>query len=148
MRAISFFASGALFGLGLLVAGMTDPNRILRFLDVGGDFDATLALVLASAVLVHGTLLWLFRARRAPLMAPAFSIPPSSAIDRRLILGSAIFGVGWGLVGYCPGPALVGLGAGRGDAVLFALSMALSMFLFSLRHKLTLRLPSSQQSTS
>lgn len=148
MRAISFFLSGALFGLGLLVAGMTDPNRILRFLDIGGDFDPALVLVLASAVLVHRTLLWLFRARRTPVMAAAFSLPPSDAIDRRLIIGSAIFGVGWGLVGYCPGPALVGLAAGRGDAVLFALSMAIAMFLFAVRHKVTLRLPSSRQSAS
>lgn len=117
------FASGALFGVGLAVSGMTDARRILGFLDVAGAFDPTLAFVLAGAV---ATTLLLFRPvlrRGRPLFDDAFRLPRSTQVDARLLGGAALFGVGWGLAGYCPGPALVGLGTAAREALWFVPAM-------------------------
>lgn len=116
---IAAFASGGLFGLGLALSGMTDARRILGFLDVTGDFDPTLAFVLGGAVM---TTLLLFRPvlrRGRPLFATDFRLPTLRDVDARLVLGAALFGIGWGLAGYCPGPALAGLGAGATEALWF-----------------------------
>ena len=113
----------ALFGVGLALAGMTDARRILGFLDVTGDFDPTLAFVLGGAV---ATTLLLFRPvlrRGRPLLADAFRLPEPRPVDSRLLVGSALFGIGWGLAGYCPGPALAGLGAGATEALWFVPAM-------------------------
>ncbi len=121
------FASGGLFGLGLALSGMTDARRILGFLDVTGDFDPTLAFVLGGAVL---TTLALFRPvlRRArPVFAGTFNLPTRRDIDARLVTGAAIFGVGWGLAGYCPGPALAGLAVGSTEAFWFVPAMVLGI---------------------
>lgn len=110
MSAIVAVATGALFAVGLLLSGMASPAKVVGFLDVtGGAWDPSLAFVMAGAIAVHAPLARLIRARRAPLLARTFHTPPASRIDRRLLAGAAIFGVGWGLSGYCPGPALVGL---------------------------------------
>lgn len=108
MSIVLAVASGALFGAGLLVSGMTLPAKVKGFLDATA-WDPSLAFVMAGAIAVHAPLARLIRARRAPLLARTFHTPPASRIDRRLLAGAAIFGVGWGLSGYCPGPALVGL---------------------------------------
>lgn len=121
--------SGALFGLGLAVSGMTDPLRILGFLDVFGDFDPALLFVLGGAVL---TTLLLFRVvlrRPAPVFAARFQISDLRTIDRPLLLGAALFGIGWGLAGYCPGPALVGLGVLSPEALWFVPAMIGGMVL-------------------
>jgi len=120
---IAAFASGGLFGLGLALSGMTDARRILGFLDVTGDFDPTLAFVLGGAVM---TTLLLFRPvlrRGRPLFATDFRLPTLRDVDARLVLGAALFGIGWGLAGYCPGPALAGLGAGATEALWFVPAM-------------------------
>ncbi|MGX9720827.1 DUF6691 family protein [Stenotrophomonas acidaminiphila] len=124
--------AGALFGLGLAVSGMTDPQRILGFLDVAGAFDPTLLFVLGGAV---GTTMLLFRfvlRRPAPLLAERFWIPEPRGVDARLLAGAGVFGVGWGLAGYCPGPALVGLGVLSPEALWFVPAMLAGMALHRL----------------
>jgi uncharacterized membrane protein YedE/YeeE len=120
---LAAFASGGLFGLGLALSGMTDARRILGFLDIAGDFDPTLAFVLAGAVM---TTLVLFRPilrRQRPVLTDSFRLPTLRSLDTRLIAGAALFGIGWGLAGYCPGPALAGLGAGASEALWFVPAM-------------------------
>lgn len=121
--------SGALFGLGLAVSGMTDPQRILGFLDVSGDFDPALLFVLGGAVLTTLVLFRFVLRRPAPVLAARFQIPALKQIDRPLLLGAALFGIGWGLAGYCPGPALVGLGVLSPEALWFVPAMLLGMYL-------------------
>lgn len=124
--------AGALFGLGLAVSGMTDPLRILGFLDVAGAFDPTLLFVLGGAV---GTTMLLFRLvlrRPAPLLAGSFRISEVSGVDTRLLIGAGVFGIGWGLAGYCPGPALVGLGVLSPEALWFVPAMLVGMALHRL----------------
>ncbi|HWM25383.1 MAG TPA: DUF6691 family protein [Chthoniobacterales bacterium] len=119
--------AGGLFGSGLAVSGMTDPARVIGFLDVFGAWDPALLVVMAGAVGVYGLgMLVLRRFGSQSLKLPAAS---SSPIDRRLVIGAAIFGIGWGLGGFCPGPALANLGALRAEALLFVPTMAIGMFL-------------------
>jgi uncharacterized protein len=127
-------ASGALFALGLALSGMTDPGKVLAFLDVGGAWDPSLAFVMGGAVGFHGLWLWLTRRRqgRAPASAGASVASAGKGIDARLVVGAAIFGVGWGMSGYCPGPALVTLAYGRLEALLFVPAMVSGMVLFRL----------------
>ena len=117
--------AGALFGSGLAISGMTDPARVIGFLDVFGAWDPALLFVMAGAVGVYGLGMLLLR-RIHGLKLPSAA---SSPIDRRLVIGAAIFGVGWGLGGFCPGPALANLGALRPEALLFVPAMAIGMFL-------------------
>ena len=122
-------ASGALFALGLVVSGMTEPAKVQGFLDVFGNWDPSLALVMGGAV---ATNLFLFRRilkRPRPLANLTFDLPRATLIDRKLVLGSALFGVGWGLVGYCPGPALTALGTFNSDAFLFVFAMLAGVLL-------------------
>ncbi|MGR4896207.1 DUF6691 family protein [Stenotrophomonas sp. LARHCG68] len=121
--------SGALFGLGLAVSGMTDPQRIRGFLDVSGDFDPALLFVLGGAVLTTLVLFRFVLRRPAPVLAARFQIPALKQIDRPLLFGAALFGIGWGLAGYCPGPALVGLGVLSPEALWFVPAMLLGMYL-------------------
>lgn len=116
-------ASGLLFGLGLALSGMTDARRVLGFLDVAGDFDPTLLFVLGGAVATTLCTFRLVLARGRPLFADAFRLPAARRIDAPLLAGAAIFGTGWGLAGYCPGPALAGLGAASGEALWFVPAM-------------------------
>ncbi|WP_433852198.1 DUF6691 family protein [Stenotrophomonas nitritireducens] len=124
--------AGALFGLGLAVSGMTDPLRILGFLDVAGAFDPTLLFVLGGAV---GTTMLLFRfvlRRPAPVLAERFQVSQLRSVDARLLVGAGVFGIGWGLAGYCPGPALVGLGVLSPEALWFVPAMLAGMALHRL----------------
>jgi uncharacterized membrane protein YedE/YeeE len=125
------FLVGLLLGLGLVVAGMSDPAKVLNFLDVGalpsGGWDPSLAFVMAGAIAV--TFLG-FRAvlrRPRPLFDTMFHLPGTKGIDRRILVGPALFGIGWGLAGFCPGPALVALGTGSGAAILFVAAMFVGM---------------------
>ncbi|MCI1104768.1 YeeE/YedE family protein [Stenotrophomonas maltophilia] len=121
--------AGALFGAGLALAGMTDPRRILGFLDIAGDFDPTLAWVLAAALLVSaGGQRWVLR-RARPLCATRFQLPAARGIDLRLVLGAALFGIGWGWAGYCPGPAIAGLAVGSREALWFVPAMLAGFWL-------------------
>jgi len=101
------FGTGLLFGIGLLLSGMTDPRRVLAFLDFFGAWDPSLALVMIGAILAHAPALVWTRRLHAPLLGPAFAQPPRFPIDSRLVGGAVLFGLGWGLVGYCPGPLVV-----------------------------------------
>jgi uncharacterized membrane protein YedE/YeeE len=101
--------AGLLFGLGLVVSGMADPAKVQNFLDVFGTWDASLAFVMAGAVATTLIGYRLALRRPAPLLAPTFAVPAGNVIDRRLLVGASLFGVGWGLTGFCPGPAVVSL---------------------------------------
>jgi uncharacterized membrane protein YedE/YeeE len=114
---------GALFGVGLALARMTDPLVVIGFLDVFGDFDPTLAFVLIGATMTTAVAFRFVLRRDRPIVAAQFELPATRKIDLPLILGAAIFGVGWGLAGYCPGPALAGAGAGIPTALLFLPAM-------------------------
>ncbi len=126
MRGVALLA-GVLFGAGLLISGMTRPAKVVGFLDVAGAWDPSLALVMVGAIGVYAVAARLARRRDRPIYADGFQWPTPRDIDGRLIGGSALFGVGWGLVGYCPGPAIVGLGAGSMSAAWFCGAMALGM---------------------
>jgi uncharacterized protein len=126
-KLVLFFVAGGLFGTGLAVSGMTDPARVIGFLNVFGAWDPALLFVMAGAVSVYGLgMLILRRVKNRNLKLPS-AVP--SPIDRQLVIGSTIFGVGWGLGGFCPGPALANLGALRVEALLFVPAMAIGMFL-------------------
>jgi uncharacterized membrane protein YedE/YeeE len=120
---------GLLFGAGLALSGMIDPARVLGFLDVTGQWDPTLAFVLAAALAPSSLAYALKRRMGRPLLANDFAIPQGRAIDRRLIGGAALFGLGWGLIGLCPGPAVAGLVLGRWQVWLFVGAMVAGMWL-------------------
>jgi uncharacterized protein len=126
---IAAFFSGALFGLGLAMSGMTDPRIVLGFLDVFGEFDPTLLFVLGGAVITTFVLFRLVLRRASPVFASSFQLSNLRNIDRRLVGGAALFGVGWGIAGYCPGPALAGLGIGSLEALWFVPAMIGGMLL-------------------
>ena len=130
----SALGAGALFGVGLGVAGMTSPAKVQAFLDFFGDWDPSLALVMVGAIAVH-VLGRLVVRRSAPLFDTRFHLPTRNDLDRPLVLGAALFGVGWGLGGFCPGPGIVSLASGTLDAVVFVGAMAVGMALhFRLTH--------------
>src|SRR5690606_29474119 len=117
---VSATVAGVVFALGLALGGMTLPSRVIAFLDVTGDWDPSLALVMLGAVAVYAPgYRWLLRRRSAPLHAPRYQIPETRTLDLRLVAGSALFGLGWGLAGYCPGPGLVSAGALGMDGLTF-----------------------------
>lgn len=120
--------AGVLFGVGLGVSGMTSPAKVIGFLDFAGAWDASLAFVMMGAIAVHAVLRRLVHRRSAPVFAETFDVPAPAAIDARIVAGSAMFGVGWGLAGYCPGPAIVSIVTGPA-AILFVLAMAAGMAL-------------------
>jgi len=130
MNAVWTFLAGLLFGLGLIVSGMTDPSKIIGFLDITGAWDPSLAFVMGGAVLVGLVAFRFARRRTASFLGGAMHIPSARHIDRPLILGSLAFGVGWGLAGYCPGPAVVAFGAGQEQAVVFVVAMIAGMALY------------------
>lgn len=129
MRRVAAAASGLLFGLGLIVARMTDPRKVRAFLDFFGDWDPTLAFVMAGAIGVHATAYRFVTRLHKPLLAPRFTISSRTDIDKRLLLGAAIFGGGWGLAGICPGPSIVSLGLGQRAVVVFVVAMAVGVWL-------------------
>jgi uncharacterized membrane protein YedE/YeeE len=131
-KTASAFAVGLLFGLGLLVSGMTDPAKVLAFLDVTGRWDPSLAFVMAGAVAVSATGYFVARRRGRPLLASRLEIPTRRDLDPRLIAGAAVFGLGWGLAGLCPGPALTLLTVAPAQAVTFVVAMVVGMLAFHL----------------
>ena len=118
-----------MFGIGLAVSGMTQPRKVLGFLDVGGEWDPSLLFVMGGAVAVHALAYRWMRRRSAPLFADKLSLPVGTRIDAKLLLGAALFGVGWGLAGYCPGPAVVSLGALAPGAIVFVATLLLGIFI-------------------
>jgi uncharacterized membrane protein YedE/YeeE len=120
---------GLLFGAGLALSGMIDPARVLGFLDVAGTWNPALAFVLGTALIPSAIAYALVRRMRRPLLAEEFCIPQNRTIERRLIVGAGLFGVGWGLVGLCPGPAIAGLVLGHWQSWLFVAAMLAGMWL-------------------
>jgi uncharacterized protein len=125
------FISGIVFALGLGISGMTRPIKVIGFLDFAGHWDASLAFVMIGAIAVYFTAYRLIRKRSAPLLGGKFSVPERKDIDRNLILGAAVFGVGWGLGGFCPGPAITSLASGAAPVTVFVLAMAAGIYLHS-----------------
>ena len=123
MRFAIALVSGGLFALGLVISGMTTPAKVTGFLDVTGSWDPSLAFVMAAAIAVHAPFVRLTRGLRAPLFDTRFHWPTLRGVDPALIAGAAVFGVGWGLSGFCPGPALVSLGAGATPVLVFVGAM-------------------------
>lgn len=129
-RILSAFGIGILFGVGLAVSRMIDPAKVLGFLDLAGDWDPTLAFVMLGALLVTVPAFRSIGRWRAPVLADRFHLPTARALDVRLLGGAAIFGIGWGLVGLCPGPALASLGLGIWRSGVFVLAMLAGMALY------------------
>ena len=132
MRAVLALVSGAIFGAGLALSGMMNPARVRGFLDLFGDWDPTLAFVMGGAMLVMGVAWVIQRRMAAPLNGPSFHLPGTALIDRRLIGGAVLFGIGWGLAGLCPGPAIASLGTAFVPALIFVAAMLAGMGLFRL----------------
>ncbi|WP_413460299.1 DUF6691 family protein [Herbaspirillum huttiense] len=131
LRKLAALAAGLLFGLGLIVSGMADPAKVLGFLDLAGQWDPSLALVMAGAIAIGMPAFALARRRSRSLLGAPMQLPTARGIDRRLVLGSVLFGFGWGLAGICPGPALVLLGMGSLKGLAFVLAMLAGMLLFA-----------------
>jgi uncharacterized membrane protein YedE/YeeE len=127
---MSEYLIGVLFGLGLMISGMTNPAKITAFLDLAGPWDPSLLFVMGGAVLVGLIAFYLAKKRTESFFGGAMHLPTRRDIDRPLIIGSALFGIGWGLAGFCPGPALVSLGTGELKAVVFVIAMLAGMVLF------------------
>ena len=139
MYALSSFVAGLVFGFGLLVSGLVNPAKVLGFLDVAGAWDPSLALVMVGAVAVGAVAFAVAGRLTATLLGTPMALPTGRGIDRRLVLGSLAFGVGWGLAGFCPGPALVALGAGKLKAVVFVAAMLAGMLVFELAERVRSR---------
>ena len=132
MERVSEFVVGLLFGLGLILAGMTDPSKVIGFLDLAGAWDPSLAFVMGGAILVGVFAFTAARRRTTNFFGGAMQLPTTRDIDLRLIGGSVLFGAGWGLAGFCPGPAIVSVGAGQPKAIVFTLAMLLGMVVFEM----------------
>ncbi|MEQ8516639.1 MAG: YeeE/YedE family protein [Chromatocurvus sp.] len=128
MKALAALLCGLMFGAGLALSGMTDTAKVLGFLDIFGDWVPDLAFVMGGAVAVTAILFTRVLRRSKPVLADTFSLPQSRAIDGRLLAGTALFGVGWGLYGYCPGPGLAALSYGHSGAPVFVASMLAGMW--------------------
>lgn len=130
MKILMALLTGLLFGLGLILSGMTNPSKVLGFLDLAGKWDPSLAFVMGGALLV-GSFVFPFATRRpTSILGDAMRLPTATQIDRRLVLGGLTFGIGWGLAGYCPGPALASLAQGGSKPLLFFVAMLAGMALF------------------
>ncbi|MBK8908902.1 MAG: YeeE/YedE family protein [Rhodospirillales bacterium] len=128
-RVLAALIAGILFGAGLAISQMINPAKVLAFLDVAGDWDPSLAFVMLGAVAVTATGYGLVFRRRRPLFDSGFHVPTRRDIDAKLIFGAAVFGAGWGLAGYCPGPALAGLAGGAAETIVFVAFMAGAMIM-------------------
>jgi uncharacterized membrane protein YedE/YeeE len=134
-KSLTALVAGALFGVGLGVSGMTQPSKVIGFLDVAGHWDPSLAFVMIGAIAVHFVLLRLIVRRRAPLLDERFHLPTRDDLDAKLVLGAAIFGVGWGLGGFCPGPGVVSTASGGTTALVFVGAMLAGMLVHHFARK-------------
>ncbi len=132
MPILTALLAGLVFGLGLIISGMANPAKVLGFLDLAGAWDPSLALVMAGAIGAGFVPFLLARNRTRSLIGLQMMLPTAKGIDRRLVVGSSVFGIGWGVAGFCPGPGLVAIGMGEPKALLFVAAMLVGMGLFEL----------------
>ena len=132
MHILTALLIGLLFGIGLIVSGMSDPAKVLGFLDLAGNWDPSLAFVMGGAILASAPAFWFAGKRERALLGAPMRLPTATRIDRRLVLGSLAFGAGWGLAGYCPGPALASLATGGTKPLMFTIAMVAGMAIFEL----------------
>jgi len=137
MQLLMSLLTGLIFGLGLIVSGMTDPSKVTGFLDLAGAWDPSLALVMGGAIGVGLIAFRLARTRARAILGGPMHLPEARQIDRRLVLGGLTFGVGWGLAGFCPGPALASLATGGSKPLIFTLAMLLGMAIFEIQDRLS-----------
>tara|TARA_R110000851_G_scaffold333550_1_gene516109 strand:- start:146514 stop:146939 length:426 start_codon:yes stop_codon:yes gene_type:complete len=130
MKRVFEFGIGLVFGFGLILSGMSDPSKVLGFLDIAGLWDPSLAFVMGGAILIGVVAFTVARKRTTTFFGNTLEMPASTDIDKRLVIGSLTFGVGWGLAGYCPGPALVSLGSGQPKALIFVAAMLTGMAIY------------------
>lgn len=136
---VTEFLVGLLFGVGLIVAGMTDPSKVLGFLDLAGTWDPSLAFVMGGGILVGLGAFATAKKRTTTFFGGAMHLPTSTVFDKRLIGGGLLFGAGWGLAGFCPGPAIVSLGAGQPKAAVFVAAMLAGMAVFEMVERMQVR---------
>ena len=139
MQIMMAFVTGLVFGLGLILSGMTDPSKVIGFLDLAGHWDPSLAFVMAGAVLVGSIAYRFAKDRKTSFLGDAMRVPTARQIDRRLVLGGLAFGVGWGLAGYCPGPALVSVVQGGTEPLIFVSAMLVGMAVFEIQDRVASR---------
>lgn len=132
MYVVTSLLAGLVFGVGLILSGMANPAKVLGFLDVAGRWDPSLALVMAGAIAVGFFAFAVARTRTLSFLGAEMKLPTARHIDRRLVMGGLLFGIGWGVAGFCPGPALVALGMGEGKAAVFVVAMLAGMGAFEL----------------
>lgn len=130
MPLITALLSGLLFGLGLIISGMTNPQKVLAFLDITGQWDPSLAFVMIGAIPVMALAYWFMQRRSSTCLQQDIQIPANRKLDAKLIGGAVLFGIGWGLVGYCPGPALASLLTGLISPLIFSLAMVAGMLVY------------------
>ncbi|CAJ0783702.1 hypothetical protein LMG7141_01422 [Ralstonia condita] len=130
MTSIAALLAGLLFGVGLMISGMANPAKVQGFLDIAGRWDPSLAFVMAGAIAIGSLAFLIAKRRQRSFLGLPVQLPASTAVTLRLVLGSAAFGIGWGLAGFCPGPALVALGAGYPKAIGFVAAMVAGMVVF------------------
>lgn len=135
MLVFTSLLAGLLFGLGLIISGMANPVKVQGFLDLAGHWDPSLAMVMAGAIGIGGVTFLLARRRQLSLLGLPMQLPANNTITARLVLGSAAFGIGWGMAGFCPGPALVAMGAGYPKAAGFVAAMVAGMAVFELAER-------------
>ena len=139
MHRVTEFFAGLLFGLGLMLSGMTDPAKVLGFLDLFGSWDPSLAFVMGGAILVGFFAFALARKRTTNFLGGALHLPKSTQIDKRLVIGGLTFGAGWGLAGFCPGPGVVSMVSGEVKAAVFVAAMLVGMVIFEVSERSSLR---------
>ncbi|KAA1011505.1 YeeE/YedE family protein [Paraburkholderia panacisoli] len=132
MLILNALLAGLIFGTGLIISGMANPAKVLGFLNLAGNWDPSLAFVMAGAIAIGAPGFSIARRLKRSVLDAPMQLPTATRIDRRLLVGSALFGAGWGLAGFCPGPALVSTGSGEPKAVLFVVAMLVGMAIFSL----------------
>ena len=135
MQIITALATGLIFGLGLILSGMTDPSKVIGFLDLAGRWDPSLAFVMGGAILVGVVAFQFAKGREKSLLGDVMRLPTARQVDRRLVLGSLAFGTGWGLAGYCPGPALVAVAQGGTQPLIFVAAMLGGMALYEIQDR-------------
>jgi uncharacterized protein len=137
MQLLMSLIAGLVFGLGLIISGMTDPSKVIGFLDLAGVWDPSLALVMAGAVAVGVAAFALARRRSQTFLNGPIRLPAATRIDRRIVFGGLAFGVGWGLAGYCPGPVLASVATGGVKPLIFAAAMLIGMAVFEIQNRIT-----------